>query len=175
MDAFRYGYRLWLDQATAMPLKIQLRDDSGGVLEQIMFTDIVLPATIPDAALEPSLNTAGFRMVRGANVRAGEEMPTADWRAADLPDGFMLMTFMSKIAPGAKMPTEQLVYTDGLATVSVFIEAAEDDGGSVGGASRMGAANAFTTSRGGHLITAIGEVPARTVERIALSTAPEVR
>jgi len=175
MDSYRYGYRLWLDQATALPLKIQMRDAGGGVLEQILFTEIRLPEQIPDAALEPSLDTEGFKMMRGVAVREGDEMPTADWRAADLPDGFMLTTVKSKYAPGADMPTEQLVYSDGLASVSVFIEAAQTEGGASGGASSMGAANAYTTSRDGHLITAVGEVPVLTVERIALSTAPGIR
>lgn len=172
MDPFRYGYRLWLDQETAMPLKIQMREVSGGVLEQILFTEIRMPAAIPDSALEPSLNIDGFKMMKGAAVPNGEEMPTADWRAGDLPDGFMLTMVKSKYAPGADMPTEQLVYSDGLAVVSVFIESARSQEGTTGGASSMGAANAYTTSRDGHLITAVGEVPVRTVQRIALSTAP---
>jgi sigma-E factor negative regulatory protein RseB len=171
MDPYRYGYRLWLDEATAMPLKIQMRAEAGNVLEQIMFTEIRMPDTIPDAALEPSLNTEGFKMMLGAAVPDGEEMPTADWRAGDLPDGFMLTMVKSKYAPGAEMPTEQLVYSDGLAVVSVFIEAARTETAG-DGASSMGAANAYTTSRDGHLITAVGEVPVRTVQRIALSTAP---
>lgn len=171
MDPYRYGYRLWLDQDTAMPLKIQMRDEGGGVLEQILFTEIRMPEQIPDAALQPSLDIEGFKMMRGAAVRDGEEMPTADWRAADVPAGFMLTMVKSKYAPGADMPTEQLVYSDGLASVSVFIESEQTQGGT-GGASSMGAANAYTTSRDGHLITAVGEVPVRTVERIALSTAP---
>lgn len=175
MDPYRYGYRLWLDLATAMPLKIQMREESGAVLEQILFTEIRMPESIPDASLEPSLNTEGFKMMTGAAVPTGEEMPTAEWRAADLPDGFMLTMVKSKYAPGAEMPTEQLVYSDGLAVVSVFIESAQIEGGSPGGASSMGAANAFTTSLDGHLITAVGEVPVRTVQRIAQSTAPGVR
>lgn len=172
MDPYRYGYRLWLDQGTAMPLKIQMRDEGGGVLEQILFTEIRMPEQIPDAALQPSLDIDGFKMLRGAAVRDGEEMPTADWRAADVPAGFTLTMVKSKYAPGADMPTEQLVYSDGLASVSVFIEAEQTEGDGAGGASSMGAANAYTTSRDGHLITAVGEVPVRTVERIALSTAP---
>lgn len=172
MDPYRYGYRLWLDQGTAMPLKIQMRDEGGGVLEQILFTEIRMPDDIPDAALQPSLDTDGFKMMRGAPVRDGEEMPTASWRAADVPAGFTLTTVKSKYAPGADMPTEQLVYSDGLASVSVFIEAEQMQRTAAGGASSMGAANAYTTSRDGHLITAVGEVPVRTVERIATSTAP---
>lgn len=175
MDPYRYGYRLWLDRQTAMPLKIQMREESGDVLEQILFTEIRMPATIPDAALEPSLDIEGYRLMEGAAVPEGEEMPTADWRASDLPAGFMLKTVKSKYAPGAAMPTEQLVYSDGLAVVSVFIEAEQTEGGGKDGASSMGAANAYTTSRDGHLITAVGEVPVRTVERIARSTAPGER
>ena len=88
-----------------------------------------------------------------------------------IPSGFALLTVKSKYAPGADMPTEHLVYSDGLAWVSVFIEAGVEQN-PAGGVSTMGAANAFTTSREGHLITAVGEVPVRTVELIALSTAP---
>ncbi|MGI9331240.1 MAG: MucB/RseB C-terminal domain-containing protein [Gammaproteobacteria bacterium] len=171
MDGYRYGYRLWLDDATGMPLKTQLREASGGVLEQLLFTEIRMPASIADDKLQPSLDTTGFKQMRGVAVESGKEMPTAAWRASDLPSGFALLTVKSKYAPGAEMPTEQLVYSDGLAWVSVFIEAsvAEDP---AGGLSTMGAANAFTTSRDGHLVTAVGEVPVRTVELIALSTSP---
>jgi len=40
LDALRYGYRVWIDEATALPLKTQLRDGDGTVLEQIVFTDL---------------------------------------------------------------------------------------------------------------------------------------
>ncbi len=171
MDAYRYGYRLWLDDTTGMPLKTQLREVSGGVLEQLLFTEISMPARIADKDLQPSLDTTGFKQVRGMAVENGKEMPTAAWRAAKVPSGFALLTVKSKYSPGADMPTEHLVYSDGLAWVSVFIEAgvAEDP---AGGLSTMGAANAYTTSRDGHLITAVGEVPVGTVELIARSTAP---
>jgi sigma-E factor negative regulatory protein RseB len=144
---------------------------SGGVLEQLLFTEISMPARIADKDLQPSLDTTGFKQVRGMAVENGKEMPTAAWRAAKVPSGFALLTVKSKYSPGADMPTEHLVYSDGLAWVSVFIEAgvAEDP---AGGLSTMGAANAYTTSRDGHLITAVGEVPVGTVELIARSTAP---
>ena len=51
-DEFRYGYMLWLDQETAMPLQSQLIDEQGQVVEQILFTEIEVPADIPAAALE---------------------------------------------------------------------------------------------------------------------------
>lgn len=174
MDQYRYGYRLWLDEATAMPLKTQLRDVGGGVLESILFTEIQLPAEIPDSALESGLDTNGFRVMRGTNVERGEDAFSVDWHVADLPSGFALLMVNSKLAPGAAMPTEQLVYSDGLAWVSVFIEAEGAADAGSGGISSMGAANAYTFSNSGHQITAVGEVPVLTVERIARSTEPVV-
>ena len=64
---------------------------------------------------------------------------------------------------------EHLVYTDGIASVSVFIEAGVATAEQGEGVSRMGAANAYTAVTGGYLVTAVGEVPARTAEMIARS------
>jgi sigma-E factor negative regulatory protein RseB len=67
---------------------------------------------------------------------------------------------------------EHLVYSDGVASVSVFIEAGVSAVEQGEGPSRMGSANAYTTVLGGYLITAVGEVPVRTVETIARSIRP---
>ncbi|MEE8543020.1 MAG: sigma-E factor regulatory protein RseB domain-containing protein, partial [Gammaproteobacteria bacterium] len=56
-DGFRYGYMLWLDQDTAMPLKSQLIDEQGNVLEQILFTRLEISDSIPRSAVEPTINT----------------------------------------------------------------------------------------------------------------------
>lgn len=63
-DQFRFGYRLWLDEATAMPLKTQLCDSSGQVIEQILFARLDMPDNIPDSDLTPAVSTAGMRWVR---------------------------------------------------------------------------------------------------------------
>jgi sigma-E factor negative regulatory protein RseB len=71
--------------------------------------------------------------------------------------------------PGADHPVDHMVYSDGLASVSVFIEPAEAADEELAGLSRMGAAHAFTLILNGRQITAVGEVPPHTVERIARS------
>jgi sigma-E factor negative regulatory protein RseB len=71
--------------------------------------------------------------------------------------------------PGAEHPVEHMVYSDGLASVSVFVEPAEATDKELSGLSRMGAAHAFTLILDGQQITAVGEVPPITVERIARS------
>ncbi|NIW23182.1 MAG: siderophore-interacting protein, partial [Gammaproteobacteria bacterium] len=63
-DNLRYGYRLWLDAETAMPLKSLLLDEKGRTVEQVLFTRIEILDEIPRSELEPTINTEGFAMYR---------------------------------------------------------------------------------------------------------------
>ena len=72
--------------------------------------------------------------------------------------------------PGSDDVTTHILYSDGLANVSVFIAPLTDDGAD--GASQVGASNAFSTVIDGHRVTAVGEVPALTVEQIATTMSP---
>ena len=171
-DEFRYGYRLWLDQETAMPLQSTLIDEQGEVVEQILFTDIEIPADIPAAALEPTIDTTGF-----TTLRAAESTPLAaeiPWRAAAVPGGFRLSVATQSPMAGSDTPVEHLVYSDGLATVSVFIEAAATNADVHDGFSAVGSTNAYSlTLRDGRKVTAMGEVPRQTVRTIASSLVAE--
>jgi sigma-E factor negative regulatory protein RseB len=170
-DRFRYGFRLWLDEATAMPLKVQIIDVDGSLEEQLLFTDLRFPTRIPDSAVEPTALISGFTRressMRIATAVRGEGA-AGRWTARWLPPGFALSASrLGKDAEATDEPLEQLVYSDGIATVSVFIERATDGQQRVEGASRAGAANAFTRTTAGHLVTAVGEVPEGTVELVA--------
>ena len=173
-DRYRYGYRLWLDEETAMLLKSQLLSDDDEIIEQLMFASINIQQSIPDSELEPVTDHEGYTWYRQeATTRAREKDNTAPlWRAARLPNGFVLTESRTRMMAGSDEPVEHLVYSDGLATVSVFVELPAKKVDSIGGLSRLGAANAFETSVDAHLITAVGEVPAPTVELIAKSVQP---
>jgi sigma-E factor negative regulatory protein RseB len=175
IDGYRYGYQIWLDRLTAMPLKSQLWDDHGNVVEEILFAEIRMTGEIPAAAVRASLPTDAYSWHRSGDPPNSATSRSA-WRAEDMPPGFELIAALSKMPPGSRQAMEHLVYTDGLASVSVFIEAGVAASEQAEGLSQMGAANAYTTTREGQLVTAVGEVPARSVEMIALSVrAPEGR
>jgi len=167
-DGFRYGYMLWLDQETAMPLKSQLVDEHGNILEQILFAQLEISDTIPRSALEPTINTDGFRVFR-PRVEEQQADDGPRLRAARVPDGFQLSDESRKPIAGSDYPVEHLVYSDGLATVSVFIEDPKTEPDVASGHSRVGSANAYSLSISGRQVTAVGEVPSRTVESIATS------
>jgi sigma-E factor negative regulatory protein RseB len=167
-DEFRYGHRLWLDQATAMPLKIQLLDHEGAAVEQIQFVSMVLPAEISDARLQSDVEVDGFTWYK-QDRNPATERPATDWIAEDAPPGFRLTESRMRTLPGAEHALVHMVFSDGLASVSVFVEPAEATDQKLSGLSRMGAAHAFTLISGEQQVTAVGEVPPATVERIARS------
>jgi len=168
-DDFRYGYNLWADRETGLLLKADLLNEQGKVLEQFMFTDIRIGGAISAAALEPQ--TQGKDMVWYRNDRtdaAGES--THAWAATRLPKGFKLSSSMIRKMPmrdgGA---AEHLVYTDGLAAVSIFVEKGERRAADAPG--RMGALYMFSRPLEDHFITVVGEVPPKTATLIGNSIA----
>lgn len=173
-DDLRYGYRLWMDKATGMMLKSQVVDKYGKVLEQLIFVSIELPDSIPADRLKPSIPTEEFTWYVQDEV--GDSAPGGDtaasWQAQTLPVGFELHASKTQVMAGERIPTEHLVYSDGIASVSVFVDAADEDSDDTEGPSRIGAANAYTTRVSGHMVTAMGEVPADTVRMIARSMRP---
>lgn len=164
-DQYRYGYRLWIDEQTSMPLKTQLCDQSGKVIEQILFSSIDLPERISDAEFKPRVDASNYRWLRAERQLATTATAPALWEAMRLPPGFRMANRSAQSMPGSSEPVAHLVFTDGVASVSVFVEPRKAD--SPQGAARVGSSSAFSTVVDGHQVTAVGEVPPNTVEFIA--------
>jgi sigma-E factor negative regulatory protein RseB len=174
-DEYRYGYRLWIDESTAMPLKTQLCDAHGRIIEQMVFASLTLTSRIADSAFRPEVATGGFQWLRNT-ARAPDPEPANTstlWSALKLPPGFRMTVRSRELMPGAQDPVAHLVFTDGLASVSVFVEtraqAASAEEQPVAGIANVGSASAFSTVIEGHKVTAVGEVPPATVRFIASS------
>ncbi|HTW37073.1 MAG TPA: MucB/RseB C-terminal domain-containing protein [Steroidobacteraceae bacterium] len=168
-DDYRYGYRLWIDEQTGMPLRTQLCDGKGRVIEQVVFASIATPAAIPDAAFKPGLSTAGFRWLREV-AAPGRPSPSGySFSALRLPPGFHISVRAAQVMPGATGLVEHLVYTDGVASVSVFVESHMHAGHTLSGSLQLGSTSTFATVIDGHPVTVVGEVPPQTVKFIANS------
>jgi sigma-E factor negative regulatory protein RseB len=176
-DEFRYGYRLWIDETTAMPLKTQLCDGRGRVIEQIVFASLTLSSRIPDAAFKPDVSAEGFKWLRNETTPSKESPENASlvWNAMKLPPGFKMAARSAQVMPGSNDPVSHLVFSDGLASVSVFVEMQQtttqtSDGQTVTEEStRLGSSSVYSTIMGGRKVTAVGEVPPATVRSIASS------
>ena len=171
-DDFRYGYRLWLDQDNNLLLKSDLIDAEGRAIEQMMFTDMQVLDEVPAGDLEPALEGEGYTVIGHADQPANADAAGAidsDWAVADLPAGFVLTHHNRHPMPSAQGEVEHLVLSDGLATVSVYIEPHHPERRGLSGLSSMGAVHALGVHRGDYQITVVGEVPRLTVERIEQS------
>jgi sigma-E factor negative regulatory protein RseB len=161
-DRLRYGYRFYLDNDTGLPLKSDLLNEQGEMVEQIMFTDLeVGKAEISDLFRRESLFT--FQLQNNADA---EEALSSDyvsrWQFLRLPSGFKLTLKHYLPDPGGEGPIEQYVFSDGLGSLSVFVEQGKHEEG-LNGASRLGAINAWGGRIEGYQVTAVGEVPAVTL------------
>ncbi len=163
-DALRYGYRLCADLLTGMPLKALVFDENGQAAEQFTFTQWA-PGRVRREQLKPRYPTSSWRVddtsVDSANLAA------SGWvLGVDLPGFEKVVEVIRK--HGGSHPVGQVVYSDGLAAVSVFLESADQQDAPVeAGLAKMGAVHIYTREVDGHLITAVGEVPAASVRRIA--------
>jgi len=169
-DEFRYGYRLWLDDSTAMPLKTQLCDAHGHVIEQVVFASLTLSPHIPDSAFKPEVSTEGFQWLRNGPDPQGAVAAAPAWYALRLPPGFRMTVRSAQRLPGAAGPVDHLVFTDGVASVSVFVEQQLRPSAEQGAAAQsatVGSSSTFSTVVDGHRVTAVGEVPPDTVRFIA--------
>ncbi|HEY1892654.1 MAG TPA: MucB/RseB C-terminal domain-containing protein [Steroidobacteraceae bacterium] len=177
-DQYRYGYRLWIDDSTAMPLKTQLCDAQGDVIEQVVFANLKVRSHIPDSAFRPGMATTGFQWLRNDSppLKAAGSQHGTVWSADHLPPGFHMTVRAAQVMPGSPGPVDHLVFTDGLASVSVFVQTTHIEvtpGQVVMESARVGSSYAFSTVVDGHKVTAVGEVPAQTVRFIADSVKAE--
>lgn len=174
LDRFRYGYRLWMDRDTGLLLKSELIDENGQIIEQLVYTNIETPAEISDEMLEPEISGAGFTWYNDdqrASAPGAGASSESEWRPQWVPDGFELADHSRNPILESRDPVEHLVFSDGLASVSVFIERLDTAGRPLDGLSSMGAVNAYGSMVDGFQVTVVGEVPAATVERMAMSIA----
>ena len=177
-DNLRYGYRFCVDPETKLLLKAQTIDGQGGVVNQIAFTSLQQGASVQAGELKPSWNMQGWRTLEP--IAQTVDVAQMGWRITP-PAGFANNTQISRPMKSGK-PVMQIVLTDGLAAISVFIEQYQPSQESrvmPNGAARNGPMNIYGSRIGDHWLTAIGEVPADTlrqlVEQIEYVPPTEVR
>lgn len=167
-DTYRYGYHLWLDAASGLLLKSNLLNQEGALVEQVMFTTIdVEQPKLPYKADAPACPKD--LLEKQAESQKGEGK---GWQVRQLPQGFRLAQHTRRLMRNQRIPVEHMVLTDGLASVSVFIERLDANDKFIG-QSHMGVVNAYGTILNEHQVTVVGVVPQPTVQMIGQSIRPQ--
>lgn len=168
-DQHRYGFELHLDKETGLPLKSLLLNEKGQLLERFQFTQLDTADMPSENDLQPSpdckaivLNSDKASAVKAAQV----------WHSDWLPPGFELTSSTARKDPDTKVLVNSLLYEDGLARFSVFLEPLKgatvtDTRTQLG--PTVAVSRRLTTPEGEMMVTVVGEIPVGTAERIALS------
>ncbi|WP_204127092.1 MucB/RseB C-terminal domain-containing protein [Pseudomonas ogarae] len=170
-DQHRYGFELHLDKETGLPLKSLLLNDKGQLLERFQFTRLNVAAPT-DGELQASAECKAVAQDPGKAVAA----KTA-WHSDWLPPGFELTSSTVRKDPDTQVQVNSLMYDDGLARFSVFLEPlnganATDTRTQLGPTAAV--SRRLTTPQGEMMVTVVGEIPIGTAERIALSMRSDV-
>ncbi len=137
----------------------------------MMFTHIDIGAHITDSELQPDIRGEDYVQVQISDVNAPTSSGERKHWQVSAPPGFKL-TSHNHSTSDAKSMLEHLVFTDGLASISVYVEPSSGGSESINGHARMGAINVFGLQYDGFTVTAVGEVPPETVKRMASSVRP---
>jgi len=167
-DGLRYGHKFWADPATGLLLKARIVNERGEPVEQFAFTDIAIGARIDPETVKPSWPAApaDWQVKQGG---PGDAVPhDTGWVVTRVPPGFSKINEGFRVLRGKRDPVAHLVFSDGLVAVSVFVEPVAATPVQAGFL-QQGGLNVYALRLDDHMVTVLGEAPARTVQQIANS------
>lgn len=167
-DSYRYGYKLLTDKEFGLLLKATTLNQRNEVIEQIAFSQLNLL----------NMNDMGWfkpKVEPGKPYVMEEEVPSSvaekphDWKLEELPPGYRQIDHIKRMVSGKTKPVNQVIFSDGLSSVSLFIEPLVNGDRPKVGHTMIGPTNFYANVNNGYQIVVVGEVPQATVSQIANS------
>lgn len=163
-DNLRYQYRIWSDSEYGLLLKMSMLDGQGRTLEQIGFTQVSLLLSKDLDWFQPKIDpTKPYVMDDTTDVSHAENQ----FIVPVLPPGYRKVDQIKLQVPGKSAQVQQLIFSDGLASVSLFVEPLVKGMQPRVGKKSMGSTNVCAHVLNGYQVVVVGEVPSLTVEQIA--------
>lgn len=163
-DAFRYSYKIWADTEYGLLLKMTLVDNKNKTLEQIEFNQLSTLNSQDVNWFQPKIDVSkSYEMQDKTAVNHVE----SDWIIAELPVGYVKVDHRALVVPGKAAPVDQVIFSDGIGSVSLFIEPLNKGMRPKTGHMGIGSTNICAHVLDGYQITVVGEVPSATVMQIA--------
>lgn len=163
-DTLRYQYRFWSDTEYGLLLKMSMQDMQGRTLEQMGFNQVSMLQTKDLDWFQPKIDTSKPYVMDDTtemtHIQDNLVLPT-------LPAGYKKIDQIQLKVPGRNTPVQQFIFSDGLASVSLFIEPVPKGMPPRVGKKNMGSTNVYANVMNGYQVVVVGEVPAQTVEQIA--------
>jgi sigma-E factor negative regulatory protein RseB len=170
-DALRFGYRVWTERTNGLVVKLQTLDADGRVLEQAAFSELELDAPLKMETLQQQMNKLeGYRVEKTTLVKTTAS--AEGWTLTAPVPGFHAISCHKRPAGAAGVAAAgqaplQWVFSDGLASVSIFAEPLDPQRQRQESSLSMGATQTLTRPLDGYWITVMGEVPMATLRLFA--------
>lgn len=163
-DALRFGYRVWSEKKTGLVIKVQTLDGDGNVLEQAAFSELQLDTPLrADKLAQMMQPPPGWRVERADAVKTN---PAAEgWSMRTGVPGYKPMSCYKR--PSATDGSIHWIFSDGLASVSLFLEPYDRQRHQQEGVAAAGATQTLTRRIEDWWLTVVGEVPAQTLKAFA--------
>ena len=168
IDSFRYSYHFWLDKKTSLPLKMVVEDQVGKIIEQTSFTQISM---IKDKGLDwfkPEVDPLKNYIFNDKIVGQGIAKEPF-WTIKKIPPGYKEVDFITKRIPGLNILSHQLVFSDGLSYISLFIKPLTRGQKPKVGQLNLGVNYICARYHNGYQIMAVGSVPLSTCNNFSES------
>jgi sigma-E factor negative regulatory protein RseB len=167
-DGLRFGYRIWSEKKSGLVVKLQTLDTEGNVLEQSAFSELQLDAPVRIEKLAQMMATPeGWRVEKAETLKTNAL--SEGWGLKSSIPGFQPMGCYKR-PTRVGTPTEgtmQWIFSDGLASVSLFVEAYDRQRHGQEGLFAAGATHSFTRRIQDWWLTVVGEVPPLTLRAFA--------
>lgn len=165
-DAYRYNYKIWADAKFGLILKMALLNAENKTLEQIYFNHLSMLNSHNNLNwFQPKIDMSKSYITEAAESITHVADDTIV--TTDLPAGYQKVDHIQREVRGKGKTVDQLIFSDGIASVSLFIEPLTKGQRPKKGHMLMGSTNMCANVVDGHQIIVVGEVPEKTVEKIA--------
>lgn len=174
-DEARFGYRIWSEKKSGLVVKLQILDVDGHLLEQAAFSELQMDAPVNAIKIAKMMeNTDGYQVRKAELVKT--TAAAQGWTLKSTVAGFLPTSCYVRPSPASRgsrsSGSMQWVFSDGLASISLFVEPVDKRRHALEGVTSMGATNTLTRrlrdKAGDWWLTVIGEVPLRTLNAFSL-------
>jgi len=175
-DKLRYARRFCADLKTGLPLRSRTMNEKNEVVESFSFSTLEIGGKFNRDMVRSRYapQSKGWRVERTELTAA--DSGDSGWVVGQQPPGFTKLMELRRSMPGKPgTTTSHLVFSDGLAAISVFIEPqsqAQTKTDKKPALRHQGAVHVYTRVVNGHSVTVLGETPAETVMQLARSLEP---
>ena len=170
-DALRYAQRLCSELNTGLVIRAKTLNEQQQVIEQYTFTDLRLGAQVARSDVKSIFAARVKRWITDARPREEARDAETGWTVANPPAGFRKINELKRTLPGHGAPVSQIVYSDGVASLSVFVEPNSILTLMKEASTEDGTTTFFVRPMGEHRVSVLGEVPLATAQQVGRSIA----